>query len=179
MHPKLDILLSWDIDALDYYFEKGIVKYISEYNDANDEMNLPKLSDKQLAFSAFQFFRQSILYELNALIEHYLQIASAGDEPILLSNSLLKRGRSESIKTIYERYNIDITNLTGYSDIKKLYSMVNALKHRGGFQPTDFSKVIPQFKHVSIDFDSLKELKESSFSFIRSLVNAILIIEGK
>ena len=179
MHPKLDILLTWEIDTIDFYFEKGLANFIHVYNNANDEMKFPKLSDKSLAIGAFRYFRQSVLYELNAMVEHYLQIASTGDESILLSNKLLKRGRSESIKIIFEKYNIDIQNLAGYSSIKALYSIVNALKHRGGYEQTDFSGKIPRIKSVNSDIDSLREIKEASYQFVKSLVNSILLIEGK
>ncbi|MBX2925155.1 MAG: hypothetical protein KF746_23340 [Chitinophagaceae bacterium] len=179
MHPKLDILLKWEIDTIDFYFENGLANFIKEINNADDTMILPDLSNKDLAIGSFRYFRQSVLYELNALVEHFLQIAAASDDALLKSNKNLKRSRNESVKIIMEKYNISIQNLTGYAEIKVLYSTVNALKHRGGFEYTDFSKIIPEFKIADCEINTLKELKAATFQFMKELVNSILLKEKK
>lgn len=178
MHTKIDILLDWEINTLENYFQKNLDFYIQEISVADDTLNFPKLSNKYLAIGAFGYFRQSVLYELNALVEHYL-LMGADDGSGLLSNENLKRSRAESIKTISVKYKIDISNLPGYTEVKKLYSTVNALKHRGGFDFTNFSRSIPEFKRVDDNIETLKLFKDASFKFVKELVNSILLIERK
>jgi hypothetical protein len=179
MNAKSDILLNWEIEAIEFYVEKASTFFIKEIDNADDEIRLPSWSKKSLANAAFRYFRQSVLYELNALVEHYLQIAAADESGLLASNENLKRSRSESIKVILEKYNINIRNLTGYDEVKQLYSIVNALKHRGGFEYTDFSKVIPETRLAKTEIRKLKELKAGVYIFVRELINSILLIENK
>lgn len=178
MHPKIEILLEWELDTIESYFRNGLQFHIEQIKSADDTFSLPKLSAKDLAIGAFGYFRKSILYELNALVEHYL-LMGADNGAGLLSNSNLKRSRAECIGIIKDEYNIDISCLRGYKEIKELYSTVNAIKHRGGFDFTDFSKPIPEFKMVRDDIDVLKALKGGTYTFIKELVNAILLVKGK
>jgi hypothetical protein len=76
MHSKSDILLNWDIELIEFYFEKGSVIFINKIDNPNDEIRLPSLSKKSLAIAAFRYVRQSVLQDINAVIEHRLQSAA-------------------------------------------------------------------------------------------------------
>lgn len=177
MHPKMDMVWKWELDTIEYYFEKGLSFFINEIEAADDTMMLPGLSQKSLAIGSFDFFRQSVFYELNALVEHYFQIAAAGNESLLSSNKHLKRGRSEAVKTIMQQYNIQVRDIIGFAEVKQLYSTVNALKHRGGFECIDFSCIVPELRRADTEIETLKQLKDATFQFVTTLVNTILLIE--
>ncbi len=140
MHPKTDILLKWHRDSIEFYFNHGFDFYLNLIDSADETMNLPNLSNRDLAVGSFRFFKNSIFYELNAMVEEYFLYAASKTESFLETNSNLKKNRSECIRLIYEKYKIDIQNLPGNSEIMELYSIVNGLKHRGGMDFSDFSR---------------------------------------
>ena len=60
-----------------------------------------------------------------------------------------------------------------------MYSTVNALKHRGGFECTDFQKSIPQIKTVESDINTVEVIKDGVFEFLTAFIITVLLIERK
>jgi hypothetical protein len=178
MHHKSEILLNWEIDTLEYYFANGM-NYYSKLlqNDFVDDGKI--MGEKEYLSGSFQFFRRSVFYELNSMIELWLLNASTKDGEFF-DNKNLKRTRAKSIQIIKERYKIELNQISEFENVEIIRKTVNSLKHRGGFDLTDFSKGIPEFKSVKDDINHLKILKEAAIKFLKELVADILIIdEGK
>ena len=176
MHKKSDILLDWEINTIDYYFQTGLSYYSDLLQERFPENEESIIGEKEYAIGSFQYFRRSILYELNALIEHWLLYAST-NEGDFFDNSNLKRSRASSDKIIKQKYNIELEKISGFKEVELIRETVNSLKHRGGFDFTDYSKGIPEFKTVNDDIERLKVLKDAAIRFIKELVAVIIIIE--
>jgi len=108
---------------------------------------------------------------LNSLVEQYLLFFSTDftEEIAFFRNSNLKRSRSQSASILLSKYGLNISNLSGFLDVNELKEIVNGLKHRGGFDFTDFSSSIPVFKTISDDTDTLKRLYQGVEQFLKAL----------
>lgn len=177
MHHKSNILLNWEIETIEYYFANGL-KYYSNLikKDFSDDGKI--IGEKEYVVGSFQYFRRSILYELNAMIEQWLLYASSIDGEFF-DNKNLKRTRAKSVQIIKERYKIELSNISEFENVEMIRRTVNALKHRGGFDFTDFSKDIPEFKSVKDDIRHLETLKNSAIKFIKELIATILLIDKR
>ncbi len=176
MHHKADILLKWEIDTIEYYFQNGL-KYYTELLQSEFSEN-PKqiIGEKDYAIGSFKYFRRSVIYELNALIEQWLLTASSEDGDFF-DNTNLKRTRANSVKIIQDKYAIELEKISGFHETETIRRTVNSLKHRGGFDFTDYSRGIPEFKSIKDDIDYLEGLKDSAFKFIKELIDVIIIME--
>ena len=176
MHPKSDILLKWELDTIEYYFHNGLNYYTELIQGEFSEDPNHIIGVKEYAIGSFKYFRRSVLYELNALIEQWLLIASSEDGQFF-HNQNLKRTRSNTVKTIKQKYVIELDKISGFHGTEMIRKTVNSIKHRGGFDFTDYSKGIPEFKSVKDDIEHLKELKDSAFKFLKELIDVIIIME--
>jgi hypothetical protein len=181
LHKKNDILLKWEKENIDYFISVNLEFYNQLIDNAKfDFPELPNLNERTKALGSFRYFKNSVLYELNALVELYL-IWAAADGALGSKKVNLSRTRAEASNIILEKYNIKISDLPCFSDIRKLYSAVNANKHRGGF---DFpisrqilGSTIQEHKTVEFHIEEMLNVKESAFTFLDALVNMILLIE--
>jgi hypothetical protein len=181
LHKKNDILLRWEKENIEYFISVTMKFYKELIDNAKfDFPELPNLDERSKALGSFRYFKNSVLYELNALVELYL-IWAAADGGISTKKVNLIRTRAEASNIIHEKYNIKISDLPGFSDIRKLYSAVNANKHRGGI---DFpisrnilGSTIQETKTLDFHIEEILNLKESVFTFLEALVNMILLIE--
>ncbi|WP_139058998.1 hypothetical protein [Polaribacter vadi] len=112
------------------------------------------------------------------MIEHWLLIASSpyGE---FFDNKNLKRTRTNSISIIEKKYSLELKNMQGYDEVEIIKNSVNGLKHRGGFNFTDYSLGIPEFRSINDDIEHIKKLKNQSTVFIIELINTIINIEHK
>ena len=176
MHKNADIILGWEIEDLDNYIQNGLKYYIEilkkDYVDSTDRIR----GEIHHASASFRYFRRSILYELNALIEHWLLFASSDDGTFFDDNNL-KRSRSNSIEKISIKYQIPLDTISCFEEIKLIKEMVNSLKHRGGHSFTDYSETLIKFNSVDDSIEHILYLKESAFKFIKELISAIIILE--
>jgi hypothetical protein len=176
MHKKADIILGWEIEDLEYYIQNGLKYNIEilkkDYADTKDRIR----GEKEQATASFRIYKRSILYELNALIEHWLLFASSDDGTFFDDNNL-KRSRSDSIKIISIKYQIPLNTISCFEEIELIKTMVNSLKHRGGYSFTDYSEAGNKFNSVNDSIEHILYLKESAFKFIKELISAIIIIE--
>lgn len=176
MHKNHDIILIWEIEDLDNYIQNGIKYFIDNVNKDYADSNSRIRGEKEQAEASFRFFRRSILYELNALIEHWLLIASSDDGAFFDVNNL-KRSRIDSVKFINTKYKISLKAISGFKEIELIKDIVNSLKHRGGYSIPDNSKVLVEFKSVEDSIEHILYLKESAFKFIKELISVIIILE--
>jgi hypothetical protein len=168
-------LLDWETQNIDAYLKEGISHYVDKINSSNDEDKLPRLNEKELAIGSFRYFRRSVLYELNALVEHWLLTFSSDiEDGTYFDNDNLKRTRSQSIKIIREKYSIDFSLIPGNQNVEKLKGIVNSLKHRGGYDFTDFSKSIPEIRFAIEDVNTLKTLLNDVIEFLKTILDKIL-----
>lgn len=178
MHKKADIILGWEIEDLEYYIQNGFNNYIEiinkDYGDSKDRIR----GEMEQAQASFRFYRRSILYELNALIENWLLIASSDDGAFFDAN-ILKRSRSDSVKIINTKYQIPLKAISGFEEIELINEIVNSLKHRGGYSFPDNSNAFVEFKSVEDSIEHILYLKESAFKFIKELISAIIITENE
>ena len=175
MHHKSDILLNWEIETIEYYFANGMNHYSNLLKkDFVDDGKI--IGEKEYLAGSFQFFRRSVFYELNSMIELWLLNASTEDGEFF-ENKNLKRTRAKSVQIIKEKYKIELNQISEFENVEIIRKTVNSLKHRGGFDLTDFSKGIPEFKSVKDDINHLKTLKDSAIKFLKELVAVILIME--
>jgi len=174
MHHKSDILLNWEIETIEYYFANGLKYYtdLMKKDFPNDEGKF--IGEKDYVIGSFQYFRRSVFYELNAMIEQWLLNASSNDGEFF-DNKNLRRTRAKSVQIIKEKYKIELNDISEFENVEVIRKTVNSLKHRGGFDMTDFSKGIPEFKSVKDDISHLETLKNSAIKFIRELIAVILI----
>jgi hypothetical protein len=176
INPKIIILLNWELDNINSYLQEGLEYYSDKIEQADDKQEFPKLSQKGLAVGSFRYFRRSVLCELNSLVEEYLLFFSTdlAEEIAFFQNSNLKKSRGKSINIISSKYDLDLSLLPGYHDVEEMKEIVNGLKHRGGFDFTDFSKQIPIIKTVNDDADSLSRMMQSVDQFLKALVQKVL-----
>lgn len=176
MHPKANILLQFEIDTIEYYFKNSLAYFDELIQKKSLDDNNEPFSEMDKIIGSFRYFRRSILYELNGLIEHWLLIASSpyGD---FFDNKNIKRSRASSIKIIEEKYSIDISKIKGFDEVEILKNNVNGLKHRGGFDFTDYSLEIAEFKSINDDIEHITFLKNETSKFILKLINKIIKIE--
>ena len=176
MHNKSDILLNWEIETIEYYFQNGITYYSTLLQKKFKENAEQIIGEKEYAAGSFQYFRRSVLYELNALIEQWILTASTNDGDFF-DNKNLKRSRANSVKILKQRYNIELEKISGFTEVELIRTIVNSLKHRGGFDFTDYSKGLPEFKTVNDDIQHLSVLMKAAIKFIKELIAVIIIIE--
>ena len=178
MNKKSHILLDWEIATIDYYFKNGLLHFHELLQKDFPEKEELIIGERDYAIGSFRYFRRSVLYELNALIENWLLYASSTDGDFFDNNNL-RRSRGNSVKFIKQKYDIELEKINGFDKVEMVRVTVNSLKHRGGFDFTDYSKGIPEFKIVNDDIEQLETLKEGIFDFIRKLINEIITIENK
>ena len=176
MHKKAEILLNWDLETIEYYFQNGLNYYLELFKKKFPDNPERIIGEKDYAIGSFKYFKRSVLYELNSLVEEWLLMASTNDGDFFDNNNL-KRTRADSAKNIRLKYNIELDRITGFNEVEQIKKTVNSLKHRGGFDFTDYSKGIPEFKSVKDDIDSIKLFKDSTFRFLKELINVIIIKE--
>ena len=176
MHPKADILLNWELKTIYYYFQNGLNYYTELLQKEFTENPSQIIRERDYAIGSFKYFRRSVLYELNALIEQWLLTASSEDGDFF-ENTNLKRTRRNSVNIIRQKYNIELDKISGFHETDTIRKTVNSLKHRGGFDFTDYSKGIPEFKSVEDNIEHLKVLKDSTFKFVKELIDVIIILE--
>lgn len=176
MHNKSDILLNWEIETIEYYFQNGLTYYSTLLQKKFKENAEQIIGEKEYASGSFQYFRRSVLYELNALIEQWILTASTnyGD---FFDNKNLKRSRANSVKILKQKYNIELEKISGFTEVELIRTTVNSLKHRGGFDFTDYSKGLPEFKTVNDDIQHLTVLMKAAIKFIKELIAVVIIIE--
>jgi hypothetical protein len=182
LHKKNDVLLRWEKENIEYFITVNLEFYTNLINNAKiGYPELPYLDERTNAIGSFRYFKNSILYELNALVELYLVWAAAEGALATKKTNLLST-RAKASNILLKKYNIDISNIPGFDNIRVLYKTVNALKHRGGI---DFPKSINilgstvlEFKTVELDFEEILNIKNNVFSFLDALVNMILLIEN-
>jgi hypothetical protein len=176
INPKIEILLNWELENINFYLLEGIKHYVNRIEQANDDLKLPKLSEKELDIGSFRYFRRSVLYELNSLVEQYLLFFSTdfSEEISFFQNSNLKRSRAQSVKILSKMYGLDVSLLPGFREVEELKEIVNGLKHRGGFDFTDFSKSVPEFRVVKDDTDNLINIQQNVEQFLQMLTQKII-----
>ncbi len=178
MHKKANILLQFEIDTIEFYFQNSHLYFQNLIQKKSLIDKNEPFSEMDKVIGSFQYFRRSILYELNAMIEHWLLIASSpyGE---FFDNKNLKRTRTNSISIIEKKYSLELKNMQGYDEVEIIKNSVNGLKHRGGFNFTDYSLGIPEFRSINDDIEHIKKLKNQSTVFIIELINTIINIEHK
>ena len=72
MHPKADILLNWELETIDYYFQNGLNYYMGLLQKEFTENPSQIIGERDYSIGSYKYFRRSVLYELNALIEQWL-----------------------------------------------------------------------------------------------------------
>jgi hypothetical protein len=154
---------------------EGIKHYTQKIEQADDDLKLPKLSDKDLSIGSFRYFRRSVLYELNSLVEQFLLFYSTdfSEEIASFQKSNLKRSRAQSAKIISEITGLDLSLLQGFHEVEELKEIVNGLKHRGGFDFTDFSKSVPVFRMVKDDIDNLMRIQQGVEQYLIQLTQKL------
>jgi hypothetical protein len=75
------------------------------------------------------------------------------------------------------KYQIPLNTISCFEEIELIKTMVNSLKHRGGYSFTDYSEAGNKFNSVNDSIEHILYLKESAFKFIKELISAIIIIE--
>ncbi|AOW18407.1 hypothetical protein LPB03_13505 [Polaribacter vadi] len=178
VHKKANILLQFEIDTIEFYFQNSHLYFQNLIQKKSLIDKNEPFSEMDKVIGSFQYFRRSILYELNAMIEHWLLIASSpyGE---FFDNKNLKRTRTNSISIIEKKYSLELKNMQGYDEVEIIKNSVNGLKHRGGFNFTDYSLGIPEFRSINDDIEHIKKLKNQSTVFIIELINTIINIEHK
>jgi hypothetical protein len=71
-------------------------------------------------------------------------------------------------------YGLDVSLLPGFREVEELKEIVNGLKHRGGFDFTDFSKSVPEFRVVKDDTDNLIRIQQNVGQFLQMLTQKII-----
>lgn len=181
LHKKNDVLLRWEKENIEYFISINLDFYTDLINNAKINFpELPYLDERTNAIGSFRYFKNSVLYELNALVELYL-VWAAAEGALAIKKANLNRTRAEASNIILEKYNIKISNIPGFDDIRRLYKIVNALKHRGGIDFPNSTSIlgstILEFNTVEFETEEILNIKNRVFIFLDAFVNMILLID--
>lgn len=174
---KLNILIKWELQTIEYalsnflsYAEKAAKKASVQGDNGFNPDGL--MTEAELAKGARILVLNSVLYEMNALMEWVLFVLGNWDLPPEKRStpSAFKRSRSQLIREVEGYFEIALKNLPGYADVERLKDEVNALKHRGGMIPHgDRSNPYPMSMSVQMSREKAMQYLQSTELFLNAL----------
>ncbi len=159
----------WEIEQILSDSERG------KYQGIDDLDNALFVPIKRLEIAM-----RSVYYELTSIIEYEMRILSAhmstslingiNKEPLI--KDFMKIPFNKIIK-IFNRNNINLSEISGYNTIKRILDIANSFKHRKGLKRPCEMKKIPDYRELGDTDDALKAIDDTR-EFLIELKKSVL-----